>query len=194
MVAIGVCLSLLMGLLVMILGHSTAYVDSARAAGSATVLSDTTKPTANAGPDQNVSVGEKVRFNASLSVDTGGSIANYTWSFIYDGKDTKRYGAEPSFTFEKAGEYNVTLTVTDGAGLSDTDLVVIKVAAEKANTSSLIYSGAAAVAVAALLVVLLIAMRNRKGDGGKDEPADGSEEEFEETEPIENGAPEDNGP
>jgi cytochrome bd-type quinol oxidase subunit 2 len=53
-------------------------------------------------------------------------------------------------------------------------------AAEKATTSNLIYSGAAAAVVAALLVVLFIAMRTGKGDGGEEEPADGSEEEFEE--------------
>jgi hypothetical protein len=194
MVATGVCLSLLMGLLVMILGHSAAYVENARITGSATTLSDTISPTANAGLDQNVSVGAKVGFNASLSVDTGGSIANYTWSFIYDGVDTKIYGAEPSFTFEKAGEYVFTLNVTDEAGLSDTDQVVIKVAAEKADISSLIYSGGAAAVVAALLIVLFIVMRNSKGDGGKDEPSDGSEEEFEETEGVEKDTPKDSGP
>ena len=179
--AMGVCVSLLMGVLVMIPGDSKSYTDNARITGSATALSDSIKPTANAGSDQNVSVGEKVRFNASLSVDTGGNITNYTWSFIYDGKDEKLYGAAPSFTFKKAGGYGVTLIVTDGAGLIDTDLVVIRVAAEKAgSTSSLIYSGGSAAAVAALLVVLFIALRKGRGDGGKEEPADGSEEEFEE--------------
>ena len=179
--AMGVCVSLLMGVLVMIPGDSSSYTDNARITGSATTLSDTIKPTANAGIDQNVSVGAKVGFNASLSVDTGGSIANYTWSFIYEGRDAKLYGAAPSFTFEKAGDYGVTLTVTDEAGLFDTDLVVIRVTAEKAGSmSSLIYSGGAAVVVATLLVVLFIAMRKGRGDGGKEEPSDGSEEEFEE--------------
>lgn len=53
-------------------------------------------------------------------------------------------------------------------------------AAEQANTSSLIYSGAAATVVAALLIVLFIAIRTGKGDGAEEEPADDSEEEFEE--------------
>jgi hypothetical protein len=181
MTAMGLSVSMLMGVLVMIPGDLNSNTGNVRITGSATALSDTVKPTANAGIDQNVSVGAKVRFNASLSVDAGGSIANYTWSFIYDGKDAELYGAAPSFTFEKAGDYGVTLIVTDGAGLFDTDLVVIRVAAEKAGTtSSLIYSGGAAVAVAAMLAVLFIALRKSRGDGGEEEPADGSEEEFEE--------------
>jgi PKD repeat protein len=181
MIAVGLSVSMLMGLLVMIPGDLNSNTDSARIAGRATALSDTIKPTANAGIDQNVSVGAKVRFNASLSVDAGGSIANYTWSFVYDGKDAELYGATPSFTFEKAGDYGVTLIVTDEAGLNDTDLVIIRVAAEKAGTtSSLIYSGGAAVAVSAMLVVLFIALRKSRGDGEKEEPSDGSEEEFEE--------------
>jgi PKD repeat protein len=192
--AMVVCVSLLAGMLGMIPGHSNSYIDNARVTGSATALSDTIKPTANAGLDQKVSVGEKVRFNASLSVDTGGSIANYTWSFIYDGVDTKIYGAQPSFTFKTVGEYNVTLNVTDEGSNYSTDQVVIKVATEKADISSLIYSGGVAAAVAALLIVLFIVMRNSKGDGGKEEPADGSEEEFEETEGVEEGAPKDSRP
>lgn len=180
LVTAGFCVALLMGVLLIVAVHSSHFIDPALITGSATALSDTTKPTANAGPDQSVSVGERVRFNASLSTDTGGSIANYTWSFFYDTRDMRLYGAEPNFTFEKAGQYDVTLNVTDGAGLYDSDLVVIKVAAEKAGISSLIYSGGAAAVVAALLVILFIVMRNSKGNGGKEEPADSSEEEFEE--------------
>ena len=192
--AMVVCVSLLVGMLGMVPGHSHSCIDNARVTGSATALSDTIKPTANAGLDQKVSVGAKVRFNASLSVDTGGNITNYTWSFIYDGVDTKIYGAQPSFTFETVGEYNVTLNVTDEGSNYSTDQVVIKVAAEKADISSLIYSGGAAAAVAALLIVLFIVMRNSKGDGGKEDPADDSEEEFEETEGVEEGTPKDSRP
>jgi PKD repeat protein len=191
MVAAGVFLSLFVGVFVMIIGHSTASVDTARIAWKSTTLSDTIKPTANAGPDQNVSVGEKVVFDASLSTDAGGRIAYYNWSFNYDGVDEMLHGADANFTFERTGEYNVTLNVTDEAGLFDTDQVLIKVATEKADTSTLVYSGAAAAMVAALLVVLFFALRNRKGVGDKEELSDDSEEEFEETEPIEEGAPED---
>jgi len=194
MLVIGLCVPLFMGVLVMIPEHSTAHAGDARTSAGVTVLGYTITPTANAGLDQNVSVGDKVRFNASFSVITGSGTANYTWSFFYDGVDTKIYGAESSFTFEKVGEYVVTLNVTDGAGLSDTDQAIIKVAAEKAGTSTLIYSGGAAAVVAALLIVLFIVMRNSKGDGGKEEPADGSEEEFEETERVEEDTPKDSGP
>jgi hypothetical protein len=37
-------------------------------------------------------------------------------------------------------------------------------------------------------------MRNSKGDGGKEDPADDSEEEFEETEGVEEGTPKDSRP
>lgn len=112
MLVIGLCVSLLMGVLAMIPEHSTAHTGDARTPAGATVLSYTITPTANAGSDQNVSVGDEVRFNASLSVVTGSGTANYTWSFFYDGVDTKIYGAQTSFTFETVGEYNVTLNVT----------------------------------------------------------------------------------
>lgn len=182
--AIVVSLSLLVGMLVMILGHSSAHVDDARIAERATALSDAIILTADAGHDQNVSVGEKVRFDASHSLYSGGSIDNYTWSFNYDGGEMKLYGAEPSFTFEKTGEYpvtlNVTVNVTDGPSLYDTDQVFIKVSAEKVSVTSLIYSGGAAAAVAALLIVVFIVMRSSKGNGRREEPGDDSEEEFEE--------------
>jgi len=172
-------LSLLIWVLFVIPMDSNAGAVNAEVMGTSISLSDTIKPTANAGPDQNVSVGDDVRFDASLSADAGGSIANYTWSFTYTEIDTKLYGERPSFTFEKAVTYVVTLNVTDANNLSGTDQVDIKVVAKNADTSTLIYSGGAAAAVALLLIVLFVFMRSRKSNGGK-EPVDDSEEEFEE--------------
>ncbi|MFJ4275373.1 S8 family serine peptidase [Streptomyces coelicoflavus] len=56
-------------------------------------------------------------FDASGSTDPDGDIASYAWDFG-DGKTGT--GATPSHTYAAAGTYDVTLTVTDGAGNSDT--------------------------------------------------------------------------
>lgn len=180
-VILGVALSiqLLMGTLIVLPDRPDANAGSPLGPTTATALSSFT-PIANAGVDQNVSAGDEVTFNASLSVIPGNGTANYNWSFTYDGVDTKLHGLAPSFKFKTAGEYLVTLNVSEGSHYS-TDLVVIRVAAEKAATSSLIYSGGAAVAVAALLIVMFIVMRSSKGDGSSDDEEDESEEEFEET-------------
>jgi PKD repeat protein len=59
--------------------------------------------------------GMEVLFDGSSSSDQDGTIANYAWAF---GDSTTGTGAMPSHTYETAGQYNVTLTVTD-----DTDVV-----------------------------------------------------------------------
>ncbi len=57
----------------------------------------------------------EVRFDASASKDPDGSIASYAWNF---GDNTSGSGVSPSHTYAKAGQYNVSLTVTDNAGAS----------------------------------------------------------------------------
>lgn len=52
-------------------------------------------------------------FDASASVDSDGSIASYAWNF---GDGTTGSGANTSHTYDTAGTYQVTLTVTDNAG------------------------------------------------------------------------------
>ncbi len=84
-------------------------------------------PVADAGPDQTVSVGDEVTFNGSGSSDDSGAIADYTWTFVYDGGEEELYGETPSFVFLIPGEYEVTLNVTDFGGNYDTDTVTITV-------------------------------------------------------------------
>jgi hypothetical protein len=55
----------------------------------------------------------KVKFDASGSKETGGSIVSYSWKFG-DGK--KGSGRKVSHRYKKPGKYNVTLTVRDKAG------------------------------------------------------------------------------
>jgi hypothetical protein len=54
-----------------------------------------------------------VRFDASRSSDPDGSIVSYVWDFGDTNSDT---GASVSHTYDSAGEYVVTLTITDDGG------------------------------------------------------------------------------
>lgn len=64
-----------------------------------------------------------VSFDATGSNDPDGSIVSYQWDFD-DGSTAT--GAQPTHTFA-AGTYDVTLTVTDGDGLTDTATKTITV-------------------------------------------------------------------
>jgi len=80
-------------------------------------------PVANAGADQVVSPGTSVRLDAYRSTDPDGRIASYLWE---EGgvelKDVKSFRE----TFD-SGRHEITLTVTDDLGATDTDTVVIVV-------------------------------------------------------------------
>ncbi|WEV29189.1 S8 family serine peptidase [Streptomyces sp. 71268] len=65
-------------------------------------------------------------FDASASKDPDGSISSYAWEFG-DGRTGE--GAKPSHTYDKAGSYEVKLTVTDNSGKTGT--VTRKVAVGK---------------------------------------------------------------
>jgi len=84
---------------------------------------DITKPTANAGQDQTVSVGEAVAFDAGGSTDNIG-IVSYEWDF---GDGTTGTGITAIHTHISSGTYTVTLTVKDAAGNTATDTVTITV-------------------------------------------------------------------
>jgi len=86
---------------------------------------DTTPPVADAGPDQVVTVGTPVTFDGSASTDNVG-VTNYTWTFD-DGGARTLWGVSPTYTFNGAGIFSVSLTVRDAAGNSDSDAVVITV-------------------------------------------------------------------
>jgi len=76
---------------------------------------------ANAGPDQHlVGSGQTVYFDGSGS---SGPITSYEWDF---GDDTNGVGETTSHFYESAGEYTVTLTVTDGNQI-DTDICIVTI-------------------------------------------------------------------
>ena len=67
----------------------------------------------------------EVSFTGSRSVDDN-SIANYLWEFG-DALASTSNLADPSFTFTEAGTFNVTLTVTDTDGQTDSETLEIVV-------------------------------------------------------------------
>jgi len=78
------------------------------------------KPEANAGSDIVINMGESAQFDGSLSSDSDGTIATYSWSNNLD-------GINASLVYETAGTYSVTLTVTDNEGASDSDTLTVSV-------------------------------------------------------------------
>jgi PKD repeat protein len=70
-------------------------------------------PRADAGPDQLVCPGDKVKFNGAASSDQDGRLTRYRWDF---GDGTSSEGATTDHGFNKPGTYKVTLTVSDDSG------------------------------------------------------------------------------
>ncbi len=97
----------------------------ARKARRISVL-DTTLPTAEAGIDLEVQLLQQVTFNGSSSTDNVG-IIRFEWSIETQDGPHVIEGGEVNYTFERLGTFNVTLRVTDAAGNSATDVIVVTV-------------------------------------------------------------------
>ncbi len=63
--------------------------------------------------------GAIILFNGTLSADPDGQITSYAWDFDGDG-ETDSIAAIVDYSFPEAGVYEVSLTVTDGSGSTDT--------------------------------------------------------------------------
>ena len=97
-------------------------------------VTDSSGPTASVGSDKTVTVGTEVTFDGSGSTDNVG-VSSYKWDFDGDGT-TDAIGKTPSYTFSTTGSYDVTLTVTDGAGQTDTATRTITVTDSDVPTAS----------------------------------------------------------
>ena len=92
-------------------------------------------PSADAGPDRQVFTGganDAELFSAWRSYDPDGTDLNHTWDF---GPDGQRNGERIAHSFSTPGDYTVTLTVSDGSGLScgtSSDTMQVKVRAREA--------------------------------------------------------------
>jgi len=135
------------------------------------VTADNTPPVANAGADQTVQEGDSVLFNANDSSDNIG-IVNYSWTFSVGNETVTLYGVTTTYKFTEAGIYEVTLTVRDAAGLSDTDTITITVEEGKENVLSSFFSDYwwVIVVIIAAIAALVIYMMLRKEKGKKKQP------------------------
>jgi len=71
-----------------------------------------------------VAVNESLTFNASASLDNDGDARSYEWDF---GDGRTATGETVPYSYDSPGNYTVTLTVTDEAGATDTNLLTISV-------------------------------------------------------------------
>ena len=88
-------------------------------------------PYANAGNDLNVNQGTTVTFDGSASCDDVG-VTEYIWTFDVGGVQTL-YGISPTYTFNNAGQFLVTLKVGDATGNQDTDTMSVTVKGTNTN-------------------------------------------------------------
>ncbi|WP_247009916.1 PKD domain-containing protein [Halorientalis litorea] len=88
-------------------------------------------PLADAGLDQSAETGETVRLDASGSRDPDGSISSYRWEIERpDGATTTpdcAGCAATTFTPTRGGQYNLTVTVTDDDGATQSDTLYVTV-------------------------------------------------------------------
>jgi outer membrane autotransporter protein len=98
------------------------------------IAADTTTPIANAGVDQTVvdtdgDGSASVTLNGASSTDPDGSIVTYQW---LEGSNEIATGATPTVVLS-VGVHNLTLSVTDDAGLSHQDQVTITIRSEESQ-------------------------------------------------------------
>ncbi|KHF24801.1 PKD domain-containing protein [Solemya velum gill symbiont] len=89
-------------------------------------------PEANANGSYNGTAGIAVNFSSKDSKDEDGTIVSYAWSF---GDGTSSSDANPTHTYATPALYNVSLTVTDDDGATDTDNTTAEIIASTVNAA-----------------------------------------------------------
>jgi PKD repeat protein len=109
----------------------TVTDDDGATDSASTVIQVTTPPIPNQAPTASFTATPSsgnaplsVSFNASASSDPDGTIVSYSWNFG-DGATTT--GVSRSHTYDSAGNYTATLTVTDDDGATDSSSRLIQV-------------------------------------------------------------------
>jgi hypothetical protein len=105
-----------------------------------TITTECSTPVANAGPDQDATVGGPVTLDGSDSPEANGEPLTYTWALLSvppgsTAQLDRETSATPEFSPDVAGVYVAQLTVNDSCGDSLPDTVVVTVgAAEEGET------------------------------------------------------------
>ncbi len=109
------------------------------------VISVNDPPTADAGPDQNITVNQTVYFDGSGSYDIESEYLTYKWDFG-DGFNTNWLNeSSASHPFNEIGIYIVTLTVrevTHPPQLTDSDICIIRIIDSSVNHAPVANAGA----------------------------------------------------
>ncbi|MCZ2402935.1 PKD domain-containing protein [Paenarthrobacter sp. Z7-10] len=116
--------------------------DDRGATGTVTVQVKVTDPPANQVPVASFSSavsGLSVAVDGSASADPDGTVAAYAWTFGDGGTAT---GVAPSHAYAVAGDYTVTLTVTDNGGAKGTVSAPVTVSAPPAAAAVTFRAGA----------------------------------------------------
>lgn len=102
-----------------------------------TVTSENGDPVANAGPDQTVATGAFVTLSGTGSSDPDGDTLAYVWTMTSRPGGSAAFlsgssSSGPTFTADLAGNYELSLTVSDGTSYSSPD--TMRVRAEDGST------------------------------------------------------------
>lgn len=123
--------------------------DTGTDATTATIGLGNQPPVADANGPYSGTVGVAVSFDGTGSNDPDGTIASYSWDF---GDGSTGNGPSPTHTYATVGMFNVTLTVTDDTGASDSAGTSADIAEQPVNQPPVAdangpYSGTAGVAI-----------------------------------------------
>jgi hypothetical protein len=110
-----------------------------------------TNPVANAGQDIEIRIEEIMTFNGNLSSDNVALIL-FEWDF---GDGIMEEGIEVTHSYLKTQTYNVSLTVYDDRGNSNTDWMLVTVNPASHNTNLFF------IAIGFILLVILVFVFNR---------------------------------
>ena len=99
-------------------------------ADTVTILTENSKPVADAGPDQTAYVGDAVTLDGSKSSDVDGNPLTFKWALIGQpagslAQFSSPAAVKPDLTIDKPGTYVAQLIVNDGQVDSDADTVTV---------------------------------------------------------------------
>ena len=109
-------------------------------------------------------VGEGLVFEDGGSSDNIG-VVNWTWSWSAGGEVHVAYGTSATVEFDREGEYQVTLTVTDAAGNTDTATMRVVVSDVGSPVSGMMVVVLILACIAALVVAYVTIRRRKDGRG-----------------------------